>query len=211
MKISRFAIVLPVLVACSAWAGPPMICHPIEISGAKSLPWNAGPNWDARIPGYDTGRLTADTLNLLAEDVPVIVRMETLRRAAIYSSASPEVTKRLAGELVQRTKRTQSGSLAFFDAGYFIEAVHQYATFAKSDPLSGLDGYSLARKALGGNDIAAIEYGLALIRAHAAWPNDHYRNAVLGAKEGSLLAANLLRFENKTTLADVRAVVLAKR
>jgi hypothetical protein len=210
MKIHRFATTLT-LLACSALAGPPMICHSIEIGGAKSLPWASGPNWDSRLPKYDTTRLVADTLDLLTGETPVIVRMETLRRAAIYASRNPGLTRELAQRLVERTKQTQPESLAFFDAGYFIEAVHQNAPIAKIDPLSGMDGYVLAKKGLPSKDVAAVEYGLALIRAHTAWPNEHYRNAVLGAQEGSLLAANLLRFENKTTLADVRAVVLAKR
>jgi hypothetical protein len=210
MKIHRFATALT-LLACSALAGPPMICHSIEIGGAKSLPWGSGPDWDARLPKYDTTRLVADTLDLLTGQTPVIVRMETLRRAAIYASGNPALTRALAQRLVERTKQTQSDSLASFDAGYFIEAVHQNAPMAKSDPLAGMDGYLLAKNGLQGKDVAAVEYGLALIRGYTAWPNEHYRNAVLGAKEGSLLAANLLRFENKTTLADVRAVVLAKR
>ena len=209
MKIHRFATALT-LLACSALAGPPMICHSIEIGGAKSLPWGSWPNWDSRLPKYDTTHLIADTLDLLTSQTPVMVRMETLRRAAIYASRNPDLTRELAQRLVERTKQTQSDPLAFFDAGYFIEAVHQNAPIAKTDPLVGMDGYPLAKKGLQDKDVAAVEYGLALIRANTAWPNEHYRNAVLGAQEGSLLAANLLRFENKTTLADVRAVVLAK-
>lgn len=210
MKTYFFATTLT-LFAAAALAGPPMICHPIEIGGAKSLPWGAGPHWDAKLPGYDTARLVSNTLDLLAEHVPVVVRMETLRRAAIYAGTKPELAKELAGQLVERTKRSQPGPLAYFDAGYFIEATHQYSGSGKPDPLAGIDGYSLAKKSLAARDVAAVEWGLGLIRSHSSWPNDHYRNAVVGAQEGSLLAANLLRFAEKKTLADLRANVLARR
>ncbi len=174
-----------------------MICHSIDIGGAKSLPWGSGPDWDARLPKYDTTHLIADTLDLLTGKTPVIVRMGDSATAAIYASRNPDLTRELAQRLVERTKQTQSDSLAFFDAGYFIEAVHQNAPMARTVALAGMDGYLLAMKVLGGKDVAAVEYGLALIRAHTAWPNEHYRNAVLGAQEGTILAANLLRFESK--------------
>ena len=210
MKTYPFATILT-LLASSALAGPPMICHQIEISGAKSLPWGSGPNWDSKLPGHDTSKLAANTFELLTDDTPVLVRMETLRRAVIYAASTPELTKQLAGQLVDRAKRSQSGSLAYFDAGYFIEASHQHAMTGKPDPLAGMDGYSLAKKSLGARDVAAVEYGLALTRAFVSWPNDHYRNAVVGAQEGSLLAINLLHAADKKSLAELRAVVLARR
>ena len=198
--------------AVTAFAGPPMICHPVDIGGEKSLPWGTGPNWDSKLPGYDTTKLTANTLDLLAPNTPVLARMETLRRAVIYASANPQLVVELSARLTERTKAGGVDALASFDAGYFIEGVHQYSPIAKRDPLAGVDGYSLAKKGLSSTkEIAAVEYGLALMRAHTEWPNEHYRNAVLGAKEGSLLAANLLRMGQKSSLADLRAVVLARR
>jgi hypothetical protein len=62
-----------------AQAGPPLICHPIEIGQAKSLPWvefNHGGRTD-----YDLKNLSRDTLTILDSHTPVLVRMETLRRA----------------------------------------------------------------------------------------------------------------------------------
>jgi hypothetical protein len=49
------------------------------------------------------------------------------------------------------------------------------------------------------------------MQAMKSWPNDHYRNAVLGAKEGSLLADTLLRNANATSLSSLRNTVLARR
>ena len=66
-----------------AFAGPPLICHPIEIGQAKSLPWvdfNHKGSMD-----YDLKNLSRDTLAILNSRTPVLVRMETLRRATIYA------------------------------------------------------------------------------------------------------------------------------
>jgi hypothetical protein len=179
------------LFITAAYAGPPMICHEVHIGNEKSLPWGVSNDWDSRLPSYDRGRLLTDTLALLQPETPVLARMETLRRAAIYAGATP-LASQLADALVNRT-----GPLASFDAGYFIEAVHQLEPINKSDPLAGRDGYSLARKSLANAaDTAAIEYGLSLMQAHHSWPNEHFRKAKAGAKPGSLLDLNVKQFEN---------------
>src|SRR5713226_1553845 len=64
-----------------AQAGPPLICHTFEIGQAKSLPWISH-NWNlSGSENYDTKSLVRDTLEILGPDTPVLVRMETLRRA----------------------------------------------------------------------------------------------------------------------------------
>src|SRR5579872_5385312 len=82
----RTVLLAGALTCVTAFAGPPLICHPHDIGSAKSLPWkNDGANkWDNPDPNYSVGHLSADTLQLLTPGTPVIVRMETLRRAAIY-------------------------------------------------------------------------------------------------------------------------------
>src|SRR5262249_104478 len=65
-------------------AGPPLICHPYAIGNAKSLPWG-GTEWRAVKSDYDLNRLVEDTLALLTPETPLIVRMETLRRATVYA------------------------------------------------------------------------------------------------------------------------------
>jgi len=200
------------LLAQITLAGPPMICHEFEIGGEKSLPWNTGTDWDLQVSSYDTTRLIQDTLALLTPNTPVIARMETLRRAVIYSGKKREIALDLASRLKQRADKPQADPLAAFDAGYFIEAMHQYGPILGADPLKGMDGYSIARKSVGqAKDVAAVEYGLALMQATKSWPNDHYRNAVLGAMEGSLLAKNLLRTANAASLSSLRNTVLARR
>jgi hypothetical protein len=119
--------------------------------------------------------------------------METLRRAAIYAEP-PALARELADRLVARTEVAGAEAMAAFDAGYFIEVIHQLTFIRKSDPLSGRDGYTLARRSLAGaSDPAAVEYGLSLMVR--GFPNDHFRKAKLGAQKGSLLALNVERLE----------------
>src|SRR5205085_9746344 len=68
-----------------AQAGPPLICHPFEIANAQSLPWSNPSEWRAVKGDYDLNRLVNDTLALLTPNTPVIVRMETMRRATVYA------------------------------------------------------------------------------------------------------------------------------
>jgi len=70
----------------SAFAGPPLICHRIEIGQAKTLPlidWN-----EHGTSGYNLKNLSRDTFAILDANAPVLVRMETLRLATIYARHS---------------------------------------------------------------------------------------------------------------------------
>src|SRR2546425_7803398 len=93
---SRLAIsIVAVLLGftTTAFAGPPLICHPIEIGQAKSLPLI---DWNQKGTGrYDLRNLTRDTLAILNPSTPVLVRMETLRRATLYARQDPQVAKGL--------------------------------------------------------------------------------------------------------------------
>src|SRR5260370_3521092 len=98
----RFAIVLVAAVLCFAsvaQAGPPLICHTIEIGQAKSLPWISH-NWNlSGGENYDTKNLVRDTLEILSPNTPVLVRMETLRRATLYAPKDPAAAKHLLTRL----------------------------------------------------------------------------------------------------------------
>src|SRR5260370_29447437 len=85
----------------AALAGPPLICHPFNIGDAKSLPFE-GPGWSQVQPGYDTGRLIDDTMALLTPDTPVIVRMETLRRASLYARNDAHLAQALLDRVQSR-------------------------------------------------------------------------------------------------------------
>lgn len=139
------------LFSSAAVAGPPLLCHPFDTGGAASLPWGRG--WNVPDRAYDTARLSADTAALLGAQVPVIARMETLRRAAIYASADGIRLRGLAATLDARiaaAKSPQAKALALFDAGYFAETLQDIAR---------LQGYDMP--GIGKVDVAALRGVLA--------------------------------------------------
>src|ERR1700676_2598491 len=96
-RLATRMVVILVGLTTSAHAGPPLICHPIEIGQAKSLPLV---DWKRKVSGdYD---LTRDTLAILDSSTPVLVRMETPRWATIYARQDPQVAKELLTRLQER-------------------------------------------------------------------------------------------------------------
>jgi hypothetical protein len=185
-----------------AQAGPPLICHAIEIGQAKSLPWvdfNRKASWD-----YDLKNLTRDTLAILDSGAPVLVRMETLRRATIYARQDPHVAKELITRLQARAADSDAAghpdALAWFDLGYLAAAYRQWigpgTPYFKGEPnpATDLDGYVLIEKALTlrGQD-PEMEFAAALVtlRGSEGDHQDHARKAVAGVKTDPLLAQNL--------------------
>ncbi len=173
------------LITIPAWAGPPLICQQFEIGSAKSLPWKGGADWSGADHSYSLANLGDDTLSLLTPGTPVKVRMETLRRAGIYSAKYSKLAGELTGRLLARALDAEAAGtpdpFAWFDAGYFVETIRQ-ATFIyrfnmlnpaerASWQLRGdtprLDGYPWVQKAirLGGT---GMEYAISLITAYRA-------------------------------------------
>src|SRR4026208_1903074 len=89
-------VIASLTIAAPALAGPPLLCHPFDIGNAKSLPWLGEKSWDEGQPGYKLDRLVADTEALLTPSTPVIVRMETLRRAALYARTDARGARHLS-------------------------------------------------------------------------------------------------------------------
>jgi hypothetical protein len=193
-----------------AQAGPPLICHAFQIGDAKSLPWNNSASAWSISPSdsYDTRNLATDTLAILQPGIPIIVRMETLRRATLYARKDPLAAKQLLVKLYARAKSAESlgapDALAWFDAGYLAETYKQWigknmphmtdGLRMDPNPASGLDGYAFVIKAieLRGND-SQMEFAAALI-ALSGSPEDqraHAQKAIAGAKSDTLLAQNL--------------------
>ncbi len=82
IALSTFSVLVGVLN--SVQAGPPLVCHPLLIGNAKSLPSGDSPfGFDKE---YNRDQLIEETLALLSPNMPVIVRMETLRRATLYAT-----------------------------------------------------------------------------------------------------------------------------
>ncbi len=212
-----------------ALAGPVLICKNYEIGAAKSLPWG-GSDWRSVKPDYDVNRVVDDTLALLTTDTPVIVRMETLRRATIYAvwarvdrevnytkrndNAAEELFSRLVGN--SKLSAFQSSTkkpdpMKMFDAGFFVESWKQAYVDGSGKKPADFDGYALVKQAIAlrGND-PEMEFAAALItsvRSDKAAHRAHLQKAIAGAPEGSLLARNIINHFGRKgqSLADLRA------
>src|SRR6202165_4422637 len=113
------------LLAGTALAGPPLICHAIDIGAAQSLPWTSS-GWNlSGQETYDVSRVVPDTLALLVPSTPVLVRMETLRRATLYAQQRAAVAKELLLRLEAKTRENPKDALAAFDFGYLAESYKQ--------------------------------------------------------------------------------------
>jgi hypothetical protein len=179
-----------------AQAGPPLICHPIEIGQAKSLPWVEF-NHRGRTD-YDLKNLSRDTLAILDSHTPVLVRMETLRLATIYARHDTQVAKELITRLQERAANSDAAgrpdALAWFDVGYLAEAYKQWMGQGEPNPASGLDGYGWVKRAISlrGQD-PQMEFAAALITVGGPEADhlEHVQKAAGGAKIDPLLARNL--------------------
>ena len=100
-------VVAAVFAATPAFAGPPLLCFPFDIGSARSLPMGTQ-NWQSIDKSYDASRLVADTIALLTPQTPVIVRMETLRRATVYASKHPQLAPALLDAFEARAGRSDA-------------------------------------------------------------------------------------------------------
>jgi hypothetical protein len=170
-----FSLALVALVATPALAGPPLLCFPFDIGPATSLPWDKDNNqWKGMRADYDVSHLTADTVALLTPATPILVRMETLRRAAAAPPAE--------------------AALAEFDAGYLIETLKQTTYFAPSAAsiVETKDGYAMVQHSLTlRNNDPSIAFAAALMTWGKADHNAHVQRAKAGATADMLLARNI--------------------
>jgi hypothetical protein len=198
-----------VLAARPALAGPPLLCHPFEIGGAASLPWSAGSGWQNADAAYPLTRLVSDTQSLLTPSTPVVVRMETLRRAAIYAARDPQVAVQLFKALMTRMDGAgasgRAAALARLDAAYLVGALDELSRLSQSPEFAprapalraivqNTDAYTLAAKALSlqpGDP--AMEFATALIASdrHREAYAQHAEKARAGAAQDALLARNI--------------------
>lgn len=199
------ALVLGALVtARPAQAGPPLLCHPFDIGSAASLPWSGASSWFDGKGGYRLSDLVSDTEALLGPSTPVIVRMETLRRASIYASRDPQVAAALVDRLTAKAQ-AKKDALALLDAAYVTEALRQIVAIggisgykdrvgALRDLLRGRDGWALMSASLAARpDDPALQFAAALIAAdkNRAAYTEHAQRARAGAGKDALLARNL--------------------
>ena len=201
---SFLAAALMAVTAIPALAGPPLVCHPFDIGTAASLPfgsttqgWSA---WQATLPSYDRSKLVDDTLALLTPKTPVIVRMETLRRASAYSIDDKALAMRLLGALEARTTKSPKNAaegLASFDYGYLVETYRQLGKRGVNvkATVDNVDGYAFVQAAMAQmpND-AGLQFAAALI-TESATPRTqhtaHVQKAREMAKSDALVARNV--------------------
>jgi len=231
IRFTRFGIALVAALLCFAvvaHAGPPLICHTIEIGQAKSLPWISH-NWNlSGGENYDTKNLVRETLEILAPDTPVLVRMETLRRATLYARKDPVAAKELLARLHARATSAESSGhpdgLAWFDVGYLAETYKQWIgqkwmrfSADEQNPAAGVDGYAMVKKALAlRTSDPQMEFAGALITfsGPSAEHREHAQRAIAGAKTDPLLAQNLAtRFigPQTETMSELLAKNLASK
>ncbi len=204
--------------SATAVAGPPLVCNPISIGNARSLPWSSSTRsgWNEPRSDYDTRKLADDTIALLDEASPVIVRMETLRRATVYGMRDPaaaqDVLDRIRARALGKSAAKDTG-LALFDYGYLIETMKQgWGTKDlrdRSGPAKGLEGYPYIQHALQirPGDVE-MEFAAALVTGWPKMPSqeEHFRKALAAADSDPLLHENLLsHFSSRgKTLAEMR-------
>jgi hypothetical protein len=204
------ATLLAALVtALPAQAGPPLLCHPFNIENARSLPWNGAGGWRDGLAEYNVANLQKDTDSLLTPATPVIVRMETMRRAAIYASRDVQVASRMVTALINRAaaadRSGKADALALLDAAYFVEALRQISRLGDTPEFrerapklaalgAGADGYAMVKQglALRPHD-AALEFAAALIAADKSRTayDAHLRQARAGVSTDRLLSLNI--------------------
>ena len=206
-------VIASLAIAVPALAGPPLLCHPFEIGSAKSLPWVGEKSWDEGQPGYKLGRLVADTEALLTLSTPVIVRMETLRRAALYASTDARVASDLIKRFITRAEASEIAgkpdALAYLDAAYLAGAFNEITMMGRAkeweqrsanarEVKGRLDAYALITKsvALRPSD-PAIQFAAALISAdeHRGEYPAHAAKARAGMGSDPLLARNIVHVQ----------------
>lgn len=217
-----------VLCPIPAVAGPPLLCHEIEIGESASLPWGDGVWSNDQIKLSET-EFVSQTLDFLSPAVPVLTRMETMRRAAIQASETRGTAALILKVLRERARDQgtdgQPSPHALFDYGYMIAVCVQMneVTDYNARGLSGktrkaleipegTDPYALVKRAseLSDHD-PQMEFALALMTLYPAGAAHqmHLQRAVRGAADGSLLAINLVRRFGRDgqNLADLRATI----
>ncbi len=187
------------LVALPVLAGPPLLCFPFDIGHATSLPFGTS-GWESIDPKYDVSRLVEDTSALLIPQTPIIVRMETLRRATVYAAKNPAQAAALLNRLQQRASISDANApLAVFDYGYLVETYKQ-ATHLFGHPyqaVQNIDGYNLVSKSAAMTGDPGVDFALAVMTRDKTRGADVYRAhlaKVLKAAPGNpLIGANLSR------------------
>jgi len=182
----------------SARAGPPCVCWPIDAGDAPVI--------DEWKPGVAAADVADALLASLDDDLPVLARMEDLRRAANALQGRPDVADRVLSRLMARVLDAETGkarapALRWFDAGYAV------ACFRQAGILDDLRGYRWIARALtltgadegyrGGDGAMHFAAALAVLMPHPdhGMFGHHLRQLREAASKDPLLAENLEALE----------------
>lgn len=123
----------------------------------------------------------------------MLVRMETMRRAALYGSNDHSSAAALLSVLKQRATATAPSALALFDYGYFAETLKQIVWKYKEDLTGGADGYSFVQRAIAlAPDSAEMHFAAAVIARNPQRPGfAEHASKAMAAKSDALLASNV--------------------
>lgn len=194
LKNRTFAIILlAALSMCTlVLAGPPLICHSINVPEGQSLPW--GKDAFTESGSYDARQVVHQTLELLKPQTQVLTRMETLRRAALYIDRDKSKADELLGQLMARALDSEASgkpdAMAWFDAGYFAQCLNQTSTphsfkpgITKGVGASSVEGYSWVAKAItiaGSSPDLELAAALMTIDGQAPEHEQHLQAAIKG-------------------------------
>ena len=204
--LTALALVIVLVSAGPALAGPPLICHPFDTGSTTLLDWGSGSSWNTPDRSFDLKKLTAETLRALDSDAAVLSRMENLRRATIYAMQDPVAAHKLLSTMIGRALSTTPTANSWFDAGYIVEAYKQAVhlrgpngqfdrqAWLAVDETLRVDGYGFVKKALAmGGPSAEMEFAASLM-TQGAVAMAHRARANVAAAPGSYLAANLAKY-----------------
>jgi hypothetical protein len=209
---------MAIVLTCAAplFAGPPLICHAIEIGHAQTLPW-VDLNYHKGDSSYNLQNLAKDTLAILDSSPAVLVRMETLRRATLYARQDPRTAKELLTRLRARATEAPEdarGALAWFDFGYLAESYNQWIGKNEPNPAVGVDGYGWVKRAIQQRgDDPEMEFAAALITLTSTTGDhrDHVQKAKAGGKTDALLAQNLASRFGSETISGILSAQSSER
>ncbi|MBL8763779.1 MAG: hypothetical protein JNM07_05880 [Phycisphaerae bacterium] len=202
MRFGAAGMVL--VVAAGVFGGPPLLCHPLDIGDAKSIPRDDG-----------SARLSNEAVmdganNVLRTSEDLVVHIETIRRAAMHLGDARGSITEFYADTCARALDAETGpdrkvaARAWFDAAYLtaVRVEMGWDRHEKRDDRTGLPaGYAWLRRAIDMSEGAVPEMHLAAAmmlidrRADPKGENaklfgDHARKMLEGTKPGSLLAKN---------------------
>jgi len=166
-RISLLAIAAAIFVTVAAVrtaAGPPTICVPLRTESYPVLPEKTS-----------TSEIVGITLRTLDSELPVLARMETLRRAVLALQGNMTEGRRLMMQLMARTLDGETNgrhrAVAWFDAGYFARCCEEAGAlgreFDRLGSKDGVAGYAWIEHALRIDDggRASMHFAAALMTA----------------------------------------------